>query len=96
MKEEERQAKIKEYLFQEPGISGAQIFGRFVDESRATKWFGRNSFLAEIFGASIGKIYVSLARMEKTGTIRSQWEDGPRPRRRKYFLVTPVAHEGEK
>lgn len=31
-----------------------------------------------------GKVYVVLARLEASGRVRSEWVDGPRPRRRVY------------
>lgn len=34
-----------------------------------------------------GRLYPALARLEGTGRIKSDWQDGPYPRRRLYRLA---------
>jgi DNA-binding PadR family transcriptional regulator len=37
-------------------------------------------------GGSGGAIYVALASLEAQGMVCSDWADGPKPRRRRYWL----------
>jgi DNA-binding PadR family transcriptional regulator len=43
--------------------------------------------LAQRTGLNPGRVYVALARLEGTGRIKSDWEQGTYPRRRFYRLA---------
>lgn len=42
-------------------------------------------------GLDPGRMHVALARLEGTGRIISDWQDGPYPRRRLYRLADDLA-----
>jgi DNA-binding transcriptional regulator PaaX len=78
---------IFEIIKQNPGITGAGIYSKLNEQSRAAKWFGKDSLLTALFGISFGSIHVHLMRLENAGKIRGSWIDGPYPRRRIYHLA---------
>lgn len=49
--------------------------------------------LTQATGLRTMRVYAALARLERDGTVVSDWEDGPYPRRRLYRLAgTGGAH----
>lgn len=51
-------------------------------------WAG-GSPIALLARLSVARVYVVLARLEKSGRVTSGWADGPHPRRRVYRAVRP-------
>ena len=49
--------------------------------------------LSRAIGMRSGRVYPSLARLERRGSITSGWDDGPEPRRRHYVLTAQGVDE---
>lgn len=55
-----------------------------------TRYTNRSGIqLSEMTGLSSATLYPALFRLEEAGTITSEWEAMPSPRRRRYRLATP-------
>src|SRR5882724_4941081 len=50
-----------------PGAEASelQIYEKLLAEAKVTKWFGRDSFLAALFGPNIGRICLALWGLEE-------------------------------
>jgi len=62
-----------EYIRANPGVTAFRIKGELYNHSRAVKWFGNDSFLANLFGPSSGTTYALLMKLETSGIVRSEW-----------------------
>jgi DNA-binding PadR family transcriptional regulator len=81
-----KEADVLAVIRANPGLSGFQIMQALVANSRAARWFGKDSVWAVVFGPSTGGLYPILMRLERTGQVTSIWgvatpeRGGHRPR----------------
>jgi hypothetical protein len=80
-----RREKIFGMIRRNPGISGSGIWNGLIADSRLAKRLGEDSLLVALFGVSVASMYPALDVLERHGRIRSEWIEGPYPRRRVYF-----------
>jgi hypothetical protein len=88
-----KETDILDIIKANPGATSSFIHYELVRRTRAAKWFGNDSFLAILFGPSLGWMYVKLHSLEMRSKITSELESHPigcehRPRR--YWPVIQI------
>lgn len=72
--------RVEDIIAASPGISGYDLYGALVRQSRSARWFGERSMLTVLLGPSLVGMYNALSELEGDGRIRSI-EGAPMPER---------------
>ena len=68
-------------MFNEPKIDRVKLALELAGTRGAT-----STELLRVIGGLSGGLYLALSRLERRGSIVSEWEGMPYPRRRRYWL----------